>query len=122
MRSLAVSLLLAAACGGSGTSQSSPATPPPAPAEAPANPDAPELEILERFQTLGDYVSKSGGQCARLATGLETWMDGNGGEVAALIDRSRAEPGLESGHLARVEERLERVFAQVLAAVDACGT
>src|SRR5690349_23888521 len=71
------------------------------------DPDAPELQVLERFQSLSEYVEQSGAQCERLATSIDSWMDGNEAEVAALVERARAEPGLEGDHLVRVEQRLE---------------
>jgi hypothetical protein len=84
------------------------------------DPDAPELQVLERFQSLSDYVEQSGAQCERLATSIDSWMDGNEREVTALVERARAEPGLEGDHLLRVEQRLEAVFDRVLGAVEPC--
>ncbi|HUS64442.1 MAG TPA: hypothetical protein VMZ28_07850 [Kofleriaceae bacterium] len=84
------------------------------------DPDAPELQVLERFQSLSQYVEQSGAQCERLATSIDSWMDGNQDEVEALVERARAEPGLEGDHLVRVEQRLEAVFDRVLGAVEPC--
>jgi hypothetical protein len=110
--------ITAAGCGGSSGSRA--AGPAPAPAQAPADPDAPELQILERFQTLSDYVEQSKAHCERLATSIDTWVAGNRDEVTALMERARAEPGLEGDHMERVERRLEVVFDRVLGAVDGC--
>ena len=84
------------------------------------DPDAPELQVLERFQSLSDYVEQSGAQCERIATSIDSWMDSNEREVTALVERARAEPGLEGEHLSRVEQRLEAVFDRVLGAVEPC--
>ena len=82
---------------------------------------SPELEILERFQGLASYVEQSGESCPRLATGIESWLDANEVEVSALMQQARAEPSLPESDLARVEARLERVFEQLIGAVDRCG-
>jgi|SRR5690606_10505486 len=81
---------------------------------------APELEILDRFQGLATYVEQSGASCPRLATSIESWLEGNAGAVSALVERARAEPGLSETDLRRVEARLERVFDGLLGAVDRC--
>lgn len=84
------------------------------------DPDAPELQVLERFQSLSEYVEQGGAQCERVATSIDSWMDANEREVAALVERARAEPGLEGDHMVRVEQRLEAVFDRVLGAVEPC--
>ena len=81
---------------------------------------SPELEILDRFGGLASYVEQSGESCPRLATSIESWLDANEGEVSALMRRARAEPSLPESDLARVEARLERVFEQLIGAVDRC--
>lgn len=111
-----IMLAFLAACGGTSSRGARPA----GGDQAPADPDAPELQILERFQTLSDYVEQSRAQCDRLATSIDSWLDGNQRDVAALAERARAEPGLESEHLERVEQRLDAVFQRVLGAVDPC--
>lgn len=106
--------LVAAACGGragAGTDSNRPG------GEASG---APELAVLDHFKALDDSVERSRGRCPRLATSIDSWLDGNADTVRGLIEKSRAEPGLEGGHLSRVEQHLERIFDRVLDAVTTC--
>lgn len=107
---LAVLCLLCIACT---SKQSTTTTPSNAPAPA-------ELEVLERFQTLSEYVTRSNGRCDRVATSIDTWMQDNATVVAQLMDRARAQPTLDSADLQRVEARLGRIFDRILTAVSAC--
>lgn len=112
MRRAALLLLVAAACGGRGKTDTA------APGDAASG--APELAVLDRFKALDDEVEKSRGQCPRLATSIDGWLDSNGEPVRALIEKSRAAPRLEPGNLDGVEQHLERIFDRLLDAVGTC--
>ena len=100
----------AAACGGKARTDT----------ETPASGGAPELAVLDRFQALDDEVEKSRAECPRLATSIDGWLEANGDQVRALLDESRARPGLAGGQLAEVEQHLERIFDRVIDAVTTC--
>ncbi len=108
--------LVAAACGGrAGAGAGTDTTRPGGDASG-----APELAVLDHFKALDDSVERSRGRCPSLATSIDGWLDGNADTVRALIEKSRAEPKLEGGHLTRVEQHLERIFDRVLDAVTTC--
>ena len=104
----------AAACGGGGKGKTDSAAP------GAGSKDAPELAVLDRFQALDDEVEKSRAECPRLATRIDGWLEANGDQVRALLDESRARPGLAGGQLAEVEQHLERIFDRVIDAVTTC--
>lgn len=106
----ALLLLLAVACGGRSKADT-------AAAGGEAAGGAPELAVLGRFQALDDQVEKSRGECPRLAATIERWVDGNAGEVQALMQQAT---GLESARADQVEQHLERIFERVLDAVATC--
>lgn len=85
-----------------------------------AGDSAPELAVLERFELLDDEVEKHRGQCPRLARAIDGWIDGHRGEVEALLEESRARPGLEGARLEEVERHLERIFDRVIDAATTC--
>jgi hypothetical protein len=105
-------LCLLLACGGG----SRPAAPGPSGGDS----GAAEHQILDRFKTLDDRVEQTRSRCDELAAGVDAWMASNAEEVGGLIERSRAEPGLEGAELARVEDTLERIFDRVLDALGSC--
>jgi len=76
--------------------------------------------VLGRFQALDDQVEKSRGQCPQLASAIESWLDGNAGDLQPLMQKAAQEPDLESGEADQVEQHLERIFDRVLDAVAAC--
>ncbi len=106
-------LLLAVACGGRSKTDTTAAS------GAGAG-GAPELQVLDRFQALDDQVERSRGQCPRLASSIESWLDGNQGEVRALMDEAKSRPGLDGGRADEVEQHLERIFDRLLDAVSGC--
>jgi hypothetical protein len=112
MRRAALLLLLAAACGGRGKTDTA------APGDGAGV--TPELAVLDHFKALDDQVEKSRGQCPRLATSIDGWLDANADPVRALIAESRAAPRLEADHLDNVEQHLERIFDRVIDAVGTC--
>lgn len=112
MRRAALLLLLAAACGGRGKTDTA------GPGDGASG--TPELAVLDHFKALDDEVEKSRGQCPRLATTIDGWLDANGEPVRALIEKARAEPRLEASNLDSVEQHLERIFERVLDAVGTC--
>ena len=103
----------AAACGGGGGARTDSKTPA-------SSRGAPELAVLDRFQVLDDEVEKSRAECPRLATSIDGWLEANGDQVRALLDESRARPGLAGGKLSEVEQHLERIFDRVIDAVSTC--
>lgn len=105
-------LVLASACGGRAADR---ATTPPPPAEG-----SPELAVLDRFRALDDQVEKTRGSCPDLARGITSWLDGNAGEISALLRSSRERPALADVQVADLEQRLERIFDRVLDAVTTC--
>jgi hypothetical protein len=111
-RAALLALLLATACGGS-SKRTDTATPA-------GDQSAPELAVLDRFQTLDDEVEKSRSECPRLATSIDGWLAANGDQVRALLDESRARPALAGGQLDEVEQHLARIFDRVLDAVTTC--
>ena len=107
-----LALLAATACGGKPkTDSQQPGT---------DGQGAPELAVLDRFQALDDQVEESRGRCPRLATAIDGWLDTNAEPVRALIERSRAEPSLESVRLDEVEQHLQRIFERLVDAVTTC--
>lgn len=112
MRRAALLLLVAAACGGRGKTDTA------GPGDGARG--TPELAVLDHFKALDDEVEKSRGQCPRLATTIDGWLDANGEPVRALIEKARAEPRLEASNLDSVEQHLERIFERVLDAVGTC--
>jgi hypothetical protein len=112
MRRAVLLLLVAAACGGRGKTDTA------GPGDGASA--TPELAVLDHFKALDDEVEKSRGQCPRLATTIDGWLDANGEPVRALIEKARAEPRLEASNLDNVEQHLERIFERVLDAVGTC--
>lgn len=112
-RRAALLLLVALACGGGSKRDTT------APGGEAAG-GAPALEVLDRFQALDDQVERSRGACPRLASTIDSWLDGNAGEVQALMQRAQAEPALEGAKADEVEQHLERIFDRVLDAVAGC--
>ncbi len=108
-RPAALLLLFAIACGGRGKNDT-------AGASGEAAGDAGHA-VLARFQTLDDQVEKSRGKCPQLASAIETWLDGNAGQLEPLMQDAAREP---SGEADEVEQHLERIFDRVLDAVAAC--
>jgi len=109
-RRAALLLLFAIACGGRGKNDT-------AGASGQAASDAPGRQVLDRFQALDDQVEKSRGQCPQLASAIDSWLDGNAGDLQALMQKAASEP---SGDADQVEQHLERIFDRVLDAVASC--
>ncbi len=95
-----LALLAATACGGKAKTDSD------QPGSDRQGP--PELAVLDRFEVLDDQVEASRGRCPRLASALDSWLDAN------------AEPSLEGGRLAEVEQHLQRIFERLVDAVTTC--
>ena len=111
-RALPLLLLIAVACGGRSKTDTT--------AASGERAGAPELQVLDRFQALDDQVEKSRGECPRLASSIDGWLDGNQADVSALMEQARSQPGLDGARADEVEQHLERIFDRVLDAVSAC--
>ncbi|HEU5058848.1 MAG TPA: hypothetical protein VFU21_20080 [Kofleriaceae bacterium] len=80
----------------------------------------PEQAVLGRFQALDDEVEKTRGQCPKLATSIDGWLEANQEPVRALLEQSRTQPGLAGDDVEEVEQHLERIFDRVVDAVTTC--
>jgi len=112
-RAASLLLLLAVACGGRSKTDSTTAS-----GDGAAG--APELQVLDRFQMLDDQVEKSRGECPRLASSIDSWLDGNQGDLQPLMQQAKSQPGLDAARADEVEQHLERIFDRLLDAVSAC--
>jgi hypothetical protein len=112
-RALPLLLLIAVACGGRSKTDTTAAS-------GDATGGAPELAVLDRFQALDDQVEKSRGECPRLASSIDRWLDGNQADVSALMEKARSQPSLDGARADEVEQHLERIFDRLLDAVSAC--